>query len=89
MGQQDNPSFNIILVGFSFTGKTEVGREVARRLNRPFIDIDEEIVARSGKSILDIFAKEGEEGFRQRERKVLEEACSTEDAVISVGGGAV
>lgn len=89
MGQQDNPSFNIILIGFSFTGKSRVGREVARRLNRPFIDTDYEIVARSGKSILDIFAEEGEEGFRRRERKVLEEACSTEDAVISVGGGAV
>ena len=59
---------NIILTGFSFTGKSAVGQEVARRLGWRFADSDDEIVALAGKGIPDIFAPYGEERFRELER---------------------
>mgnify|MGYP001145941538 CR=1 FL=1 len=80
---------NIILIGFSTTGKSRVGREVARRLGRSFLDIDDEIVALSGKTIPRIFAEDGEEGFRALEHQVLTEALRGEGIVIACGGGAV
>ena len=82
-------SDNIFLVGFSGTGKSVVGRRLARRLNLEYIDTDDEIVARSGLSIPEIFNREGEEGFRARERGVLEEICSRAGLVASTGGGVV
>jgi 3-dehydroquinate synthase len=80
---------NIILIGFSFTGKTRVGREVARRLDWDFVDSDDDIVALAGKSIPEIFAQDGEERFRKLERQILEELCLRENLVISTGGGAI
>jgi len=80
---------NIILIGFSFTGKSKVGEDVARRLGWNFIDSDDEIVALAQKGIPDIFAEDGEEHFRKLERQVLERACEGEGFVISTGGGAV
>ena len=80
---------NIILTGFSFTGKSVVGKEVARRLGWNFVDSDEEIVALSRKSIPDIFAQDGEEHFRELERQVLQRACEEKETVIAVGGGAI
>jgi len=80
---------NIILTGFSFTGKSEVGREVARRLGWRFVDSDDEIVALAGKDIPDIFAQDGEEQFRKLERQVLARVCEGERQVISTGGGAI
>ena len=80
---------NIILTGFSFTGKTRVGQEVARRLGWGFVDSDDQIVAIAGKDIPEIFAQDGEPKFRQLERQVLEEVCAKESFVIAVGGGAV
>ncbi len=82
-------SENIIITGFSFTGKSVVGKEVARRLRWNFIDSDEEIVALAGKSIPDTFAQDGEGHFRKLERQVLEKVCKGKGAVISTGGGAV
>src|SRR5206468_2912368 len=55
----------VILTGFMATGKTEVGRRLARRLGRPFVDIDGLVEAASGKKVADIFASEGEARFRQ------------------------
>ena len=82
-------SENIFLVGFSATGKSSVGRQLAHRLNLGYLDTDDEIVARTGRSIPDIFSEEGEEGFRAREREVLEEVCRKKGVVVSTGGGVV
>ena len=62
---------NIILIGFSFTGKTRIGKEVARHLGWGFVDSDDEIVALAGKGIPEIFAEDGEERFRELERQAL------------------
>ncbi len=80
---------NIILIGFSFTGKSRVGQEVARRLGWRFIDSDDQIVALAGKGIPDIFTLDGEERFRELERQVLEGVCEEKGFVIATGGGAV
>ena len=82
-------SHNIILTGFSFTGKSEVGERVAQRLGLRFADSDEEIVALAGKDIPDIFAQDGEVRFRELERQVLERVCEGEGTVVATGGGAV
>ncbi|MBE0415934.1 MAG: bifunctional shikimate kinase/3-dehydroquinate synthase, partial [Dehalococcoidia bacterium] len=80
---------NIILTGFSFTGKSEVGGKVARRLGWHFLDSDGEIAALAGKDIPEIFAQDGEERFRELERQVLNRACAGESFVIATGGGAI
>ena len=80
---------NIILIGFSFTGKTRVGQEVARRLVWTFVDSDDEIVALAGKGIPEIFAQDGEAKFRELERQVLERTCAKMGLVIATGGGAI
>lgn len=80
---------NIILTGFSYTGKTKVGQRVAWKLGWNFVDIDEEIVRSYGKSISEIFARDGEERFRELESKVLERVCQGSNTVIATGGGAV
>ncbi len=79
---------NIILTGFSYTGKTKVGQEVARRLGRRYVDTDEEIVRHSGKPIPEIFAQDGESRFRELERETLEKVCREKEVVVSTGGGA-
>ncbi|HEX3629560.1 MAG TPA: 3-dehydroquinate synthase [Candidatus Dormibacteraeota bacterium] len=79
---------NVVLVGFMGSGKTTVGRELADRLQRSFVDLDREIEADAGRSIAEIFALEGEAGLRQREGRRLERALQEEGAVIAAGGGA-
>jgi 3-dehydroquinate synthase len=79
---------NLILTGFSGTGKTQVGRRIAEVLGWKFVDTDEKIVDSEGKSIPELFASEGESGFRKLEAMVLTEACSDVRLVISTGGGA-
>lgn len=72
------------------SGKSTAGRRLAARLGRPFFDLDEEIAERAGTSIPEIFASEGEEGFRRREREALDAVLSSPAAaVIATGGGAV
>ena len=66
---------NVILIGFSGTGKTQVGREVARLLGWEFVDTDEEIERTAGRPVRRIFAEEGEPAFRDRERAQIREAC--------------
>jgi shikimate kinase/3-dehydroquinate synthase len=80
---------NIAITGFSAAGKSVVARKVAEHLNWTFVDTDDEIVRLSGKSIPEIFKQEGEEKFRQLERKVLRQACRIENVVIATGGGAI
>lgn len=82
---------NIILIGFMGCGKSTVGRELKRILHEPWIDTDQLIEQRAGCSITDIFAKQGEEGFRQIETEVLRDLRHqvTSSTIISTGGGAV
>jgi shikimate kinase len=80
---------NIFLVGMPGAGKTTVGRQLARRLQRNFIDADHEIEARTGVRIPLIFDIEGELGFRDREAKVIAEFATRKDLVVATGGGAV
>ena len=80
---------NIILIGFATTGKTQVGRLVANRLGWGFLDTDDEIVRKEGKTIPEIFNQDGEAHFRRLERNILVNACQQEKNVIATGGGAV
>lgn len=80
---------NIVLVGFMGTGKTTVGKELARILKWKFVDTDDEIVCQAGKSIPQIFAEEGEEHFRELEQNVIKNLLKGQQQVISSGGGAV
>lgn len=70
-------------------GKTTVGRQLAKRLGRPFLDSDHEIVARTGVPIPTIFEIEGEEGFRRREAQTIWEVTEASDIVLATGGGVV
>ncbi len=78
---------NIFVVGFSGTGKTTVGREVAERLGWSFVDTDDIIVELAGRPIEAIFAEDGEAGFRDLERQALAMACEAERQVVATGGG--
>ncbi|MCK4403291.1 MAG: 3-dehydroquinate synthase, partial [Dehalococcoidia bacterium] len=80
---------NIIITGFSATGKSLVAKEVARRLNWNFIDTDDEIVKLAGKSIDEIFQQDGEGRFRELEREVIRKGCQQRQTVIAIGGGAI
>lgn len=76
------------MIGFMCSGKTTLGRLLAERTGYRFIDLDEYIVARQGKSINEIFAKIGEEGFRSMERDALHEVVEGEErTIIATGGG--
>lgn len=79
---------SIVLIGPPGSGKSTVGRSLARRLNRKFIDTDSVIEEKSKRKISDIFVDEGEEFFRKLELDVLEETLLVPDSIISLGGGA-
>ena len=79
----------VYLVGMPGSGKSTVGAELAGRLGVPFIDLDEEIARGDGRGITEIFAAEGEAGFRAREAKALVGASTHDPAVIACGGGVV
>ena len=78
---------NLIITGFMGTGKSAVGRMVAQRLGRPYIDLDAEIEAQAGKSIQRVFAEEGESHFRALESALLREVLQHGNHVIATGGG--
>jgi len=80
---------NLFFIGFMGAGKTTIGRAVAQMLGRPFFDTDHEIEARCGVQVATIFELEGEEGFRQREARVLDELTRRSGIVLATGGGAV
>ncbi len=80
---------NIVLIGMPACGKTTVGRCIAKKLSRPFIDTDDMIQKAAGESISDIFKKRGEKDFRQREYNEIKIASMQVGAVIATGGGAV
>ena len=81
---------HLVLVGLMGAGKTTVGQLCAERLARPFVDTDELVEAATGSTVAEIFAAEGEAGFRARERVAVVDACAAPDPlVIACGGGAV
>jgi shikimate kinase / 3-dehydroquinate synthase len=79
----------LIVTGFMGTGKTEAGREAARLLCLPFVDLDSVVEAREGRSISEIFAQDGEAYFRALEKRAMADAARLSGAVIATGGGAV
>jgi 3-dehydroquinate synthase len=79
---------NIVLVGFMGSGKSEVGRHLAEKTGRQLIDVDS-IVQENGATIPEIFAAEGEVGFRRRERTAVEKVARSKGTVIATGGGSV
>jgi len=78
---------NLALIGFMGTGKTSVGRLLAEQLRFEFLDTDELIQSRTGRTINDIFAQDGEPAFRELERQVVDELATRQQTVISTGGG--
>ena len=82
-------SRNYFLVGPMGAGKTAVGRHLSRLLHRDFYDSDEELESRTGVDIPFIFEKEGENGFRQREQKIIKELSEQKNIVLATGGGAI
>ena len=85
----ETTSKNIVLVGPMGSGKTTVGRRLAYELNQDFFDTDHEIIDKTGVTIDHIFDIEGEEGFRERESKILENLCQMSNIILATGGGIV
>ena len=79
----------IFIVGPMASGKSTLGKKLAQALSIDFVDTDREIEKKAGAEISWIFEVEGEEGFRERERKVLKKSINKDDVVISTGGGIV
>jgi shikimate kinase len=80
---------NLVLIGYRGCGKSTVGPLLARRLGWEFVDVDDIIVERAGRSIREIFVAESEDGFRRREREVCESLRKRRHHVIALGGGAL
>lgn len=77
----------VIFTGFMASGKSAVGRRLARRLRRPFIDLDQQIEKREGRSIAAIFDSDGEAAFREMERVAVDALEGEPESVIATGGG--
>ncbi len=80
---------NLILIGFMGTGKTSLGKLLANRLGRGFVDLDQKIERDAGMSILKIFELHGEKYFRELEKKAVREVSERKNLVIATGGGTV
>jgi shikimate kinase len=81
---------HLILIGLMGVGKSTVGNQCARLLDRPFVDTDDLVEALAGMTVQEVFATQGETGFRRIESQVLADACASPvPAVIACGGGAV
>jgi shikimate kinase / 3-dehydroquinate synthase len=84
-----SPEQNITLTGFMGSGKSTVGWLLAARLNRPFVDMDQQLEAHFGKSIAEVFATQGEEYFRSAESQLCQQLAGQRGLVIATGGGAL
>ncbi|MFW6333517.1 MAG: shikimate kinase [Thermodesulfobacteriota bacterium] len=80
---------NLFLIGYRCTGKTRVGKSLAERLGRPFLDTDAELVRETGRSISEMVDRHGWDFFRQQERRILQRMCQKDDHVIATGGGII
>jgi len=83
------PRNNLYLVGFMGTGKTTIGRELAKVMGRKFLDIDHVLEERFGKNVNEIFSEDGEEAFRKAERELSLEIAATKNKVVGTGGGTI
>lgn len=77
------------LIGYRGSGKTTIGKRLADRLWQPFIDTDDLVIKKAGKSIKEIFEQDGEQRFRDLETEVVREVCTQPETVIAFGGGAL
>ena len=80
---------SLVLTGYRGSGKTTIGRLLAAELGRPFVDCDDLIAQRAGKTIREIFAEKGEAGFRILEKQAVAQVAKLHDHVIGLGGGAL
>ena len=80
---------HIFLIGFMGSGKSTAGELLARRVGLPFVDLDKRIEERAGRTITQVFASDGEDGFRELEEEALAAVCVASDAVVACGGGVV
>lgn len=80
---------NVYLVGFMGTGKSTIGRELARLMGRKFLDVDHEIERRAELTVSEIFARDGEATFRQMEEEVALELAASSNRVVATGGGTI
>ncbi len=80
---------HVFLVGPMGVGKSSIGLALSRRIARPFVDLDSRIESRAGASIAQIFARSGEQAFRELEAKALAEVAEQPPAIVALGGGAV
>lgn len=80
---------SIVLIGYRGSGKTTIGRRLADRLWWPFVDTDDLVAKKAGKSIADIFEQHGEKRFRDLEAEAVKEVAKLQEHVIALGGGAV
>lgn len=81
---------HLVLVGMMGSGKTTVGKRLARALGRPFVDSDREVEVRAGATVSEVFARDGEAAFRRLEAAVIADLLAADEpAVIATGGGAV
>jgi len=78
---------SIVLIGYRGCGKTTLGKRLADRLWQPFVDVDDLIVKKAGKSIKQIFDRDGEAAFRDLEMQAVKEVCALSEHVIGLGGG--
>ncbi|MCB9439657.1 MAG: shikimate kinase [Mycolicibacterium sp.] len=78
-----------VLVGMPGSGKSTIGRRLAKAMKVEFVDTDAKIVETTGRSIADIFATDGEAGFRRIEEQVIRDALENQDGIVSLGGGAI
>lgn len=84
-----NPSPNLFVIGATGAGKTSIGRRLAAHYGLAFVDLDQEIEARTGASVGTVFEIEGEAGFRHRESALLEEYAAGSEVLLATGAGAV
>lgn len=87
--EQVVPPRRIVLTGFMGSGKSTAGPLLAQRLGWRFVDADDEIAAEAGCSIAEIFAREGEAAFRERERMAIARLAAEDSLVLALGGGAI
>jgi shikimate kinase len=80
---------NIFLIGYRCTGKTSVGKALAKKSGRIFVDADERLVENEGKTIAEIVVGQGWDYFRRREKETLKSICARDGQVIATGGGVV
>ena len=82
-------SANLFLIGYRGSGKSAVAEILARELGRPWTDADALLEVRQGRTIAEIFAEDGEAGFRQIEAELLEELCRCKQHIVATGGGVI